>query len=170
MRPNSGWRWTQAKYAFVGLLGSNAVLLVILLINAMRIRAELLALHAGQPGQQLGLALQMFSIYGFLSLVGWLMVGLPIAMLLPVESLSRLPFPLKLLISLASGPVALFLIFVILSRGHLYFPESFTNTGWLWILSIIMSTVAFWLYVALLRKKRSSNVFTAPSRHGRLAD
>jgi hypothetical protein len=169
MSQNSGWRWTQAKYAFVGLLGSDAVLLFILLINAMRIRSELLALHVGQPGQQIGLALQIFAVYGFVLFVGWLMVGLPIAMLLPAESLFHLPLLLKLLISLASGPTALFLIFVILSRGHIYFPESLTNTGWSWVLSVVMSTLAFWLYVALLRRKKGSNVFTVPSRHGRLA-
>ena len=170
MSANSGWRWTQARYGFIGLLGANALLLVILLINGMRIRSELLALHIGQPGQQFWLALQLFAIYGFLSLVGWLMVGLPIAMTLPAESLLRIPFLLKMLIGLASGPVALFLIVGILSRGQLHFPESFTNTGWLWILSMVMSTAAFYLYTALLRRTKSRNVFTARSKHQRLTD
>jgi membrane-bound ClpP family serine protease len=118
MRLSSGRRWEQAKYGFVGLLGGNAAWLLLLLVNAIRIRSELLALHVG----------------------------------------------------LVSGPVALFLIFAILTRGHVKFAETYTSTSWLWLLSMLISTAAFWLYASLLRGTRSNSVFTAPSKLERLAD
>ena len=50
------------------------------------------------------------------------------------------------------GPVALILAFVVASRGRLDLHGTFRNTGWLCVLSTAMSSLAFWLYVALLRK------------------
>jgi hypothetical protein len=149
-------RMKQIGYALVSLLASNAVLLILLLLNAIRIRSSLLAAHIGQPGQQISLALQLSAIYGFFSFLGWLVVGLPIALFVPADSVVRLPALLRVIVGVVIGPFALFAIMVILSHGQLHIPGTFTNTGFLWALSVLMSTLAFLLYCGLLSKDRTS--------------
>jgi hypothetical protein len=148
-------------YAFVGLVLGDAILLLYLLQNAIRYRASLLAAHVGEPGRQIPEALQMFVLYAHVSFFGWLFVGLPIALLLPAHFIKRLPWPLRLLVGAALGPLALFLVLVLVSdssraalaHGHMI-PGMFTGTASLWPLSILVSTIAFVVYVALLRKEK----------------
>ena len=144
----------RVTYAFVGLLGGNLALLLFLLQNAIRVRADLLAMHTGQPTLQIRLALEMWAIYAIVSLVGWLFVGIPIALIFPASSIKRLPWTLRVLVGAALGPFALFLIFALLSHGHIHFSNhwTFTGTGWLWAFSSLVSTVSFVLYVVLLRE------------------
>jgi hypothetical protein len=149
-------RLKQIGYALVSLLASNIVLLILLLLNAMRIRSSLLAAHMGQPGQQISLTLQLSAIYGFFSFLGWLMMGLPIALFVPADSVLRLPVLVRLIIGMVIGPFALFAIFVILSHGQIHAPGTFRNTGFLWVLSVLMSAVTFLLYGVLLGKDRTS--------------
>jgi hypothetical protein len=151
----------RTAYAFVGLLAGDAILLLYLLQNAIRLRADLLALHMGEPGRQIPQALQIFVLYARISFVGWLFVGLPIALLLPAHFIRRLPWPLRLLVGAALGPLALFLVFALVSdssraalaHGHMI-PGMFTGTASLWPLSILVSTIAFVVYVALLRNEK----------------
>jgi len=140
-------------YAFIGLLAGDTALLLFLLQNAFRVRADLLALHMGEPARQIPLALEMFAVYGLFSFAGWLLVGLPIAIFFPARCIARLPWPLGLLVGAALGPFALLLIFVLLARGHLEFPGTFKGTDWLWAYSILVSTFSFVLYVALVKRK-----------------
>jgi hypothetical protein len=140
-------------YAFIGLLAGDTALFLFLLQNAFRLRADLLALHMGEPARQVPLALEEFVIYATFSLVGWLLVGLPIAVFFPARSITRLPWGLALLVGAALGPLALLLIFALLAHGHLEFPGTFKGTSSLWAFSILVSTVSFGLYVALLKRK-----------------
>jgi hypothetical protein len=148
-------------YAFVGLVVGDAILLLYLLQNAIRLRADLLALHMGEPGRQIPQALQMFVLYAHVSFFGWLFVGLPVALFFSARSITRLPWPLRPLVGAALGPLALFLVFVLVSdasrtalaHGHMI-PGMFTGTASLWPLSILVSTAAFLVYVALLRKEK----------------
>jgi hypothetical protein len=149
-------RLKQIGYALVSLLASNIVLLILLLLNAMRIRSSLLAAHMGQPGQQISLTLQLSAIYGSFSFLGWLMMGLPIALFVPADSVLRLPVLVRLIVGMVIGPFALFAIFVILSHGQIHAPGTFRNTGFLWVLSVLMSAVTFLLYCVLLGKDRTS--------------
>jgi hypothetical protein len=142
------------RYALVSLLASNVLLLSLLLLNAIRIRSLLLTSHIGRPGQEIPQAFQMAFIYGFFSFLGWLIVGLPIVLLLPADSVLRLPLLIQLVIGVVIGPFALLAIFVILNHGQLHAPGTFTNTSFLWTLSMLMSAVAFSLYCALLSKDR----------------
>jgi len=152
-------------YAFVGLLAGDAILLLFLLQNAIRIRADLLALHMGEPGRQIPQAIEIFVLYARFSFVGWLFVGLPIALFLPARFIARLPWALRLFVGAALGPLALFLIFMLasdsnraaLAHGHIL-PGMFTNTASLWPFSILVSTVSFVLYAALLRKEKVMEV------------
>ena len=147
-------------YAFLGLLAGDAILLLYLLQNAIRLRAHLLDLHIGEPARQIPQTIQLFAFYVRLSFIGWLLVGLPIALLFPPHFIRRLPWPLRLLVGATLGPLALFLIFVLINdssrtafvHGHML-PGLFTNTASLWPLSILVSTVAFVVYIALLRKE-----------------
>jgi hypothetical protein len=78
------------------------------------------------------LALQLSAIYGFFSFLGWLMVGLPIALFVPADSVVRLPALLRVIVGVVIGPSAFFAIMVFLSHGQLHIPGTFTNTGFLW--------------------------------------
>ncbi|HEY6385394.1 MAG TPA: hypothetical protein VIX91_06905 [Candidatus Acidoferrum sp.] len=63
-------------------------------------------------------------------------------------------YPLDgLLVGAALGPPPLLIIFALLAHGHLEFPGTFKGTGSLWTFSILVSTVSFGLYVALLKRK-----------------
>ena len=143
-------------YAFVGLLGGDVALLLFLLQNAFRVRADLLALHMGEPAGQIPEALEMFVFYAPFSLVGWLLVGLPIAVFFPTRFITRLSWPLRLLAGAVLGPLALLVILVLLGHGHIEFPGTFRGTGSLWAYSILVSTVSFVLYAALLKGKSRS--------------
>jgi hypothetical protein len=152
-------------YAFVGLVAGDTILLLYLLQNAIRLRADLLASHMGEPGRQIPQALQMFELYAHVSFFGWLFVGLPLALFFSARSITRLPWPLSLLLGAALGPLALFLVIVLVSdvsraalaHGHML-PGMFTGTASLWPLSILVSTTAFVVYVALLRKDKDKVV------------
>jgi hypothetical protein len=141
-------------YAFVGLLAGDAVLLLYLLLNAILMRSVLLAVHMGEPAKQIPNALQMFVLYAGFSVAGWLLVGLPIALLLPARSITNMWWPLRVLVGATLGPLALFGVLAVLSRGHLSFPGSFRGLGLLWAFSALVSTVAFVAYASLLRKGR----------------
>lgn len=142
-------------YALVGLLAGDAALLLFLLQNALRIRADLLVLHMGEPARQIPGALQLFVLYARLSFVGWLLVGLPIALFFPAPFVTSLWWPLRVFVGAALGPLALLAILALLDRGHIGFPGIFRGTSSLWTFSILVSTVSFVSYVTLLRKERA---------------
>lgn len=142
--------------AAAALIGGNGVLLLLLLLNALRWRSALLSQHVGDPTQPFLQTWQMFILYAIFSFAGWVVVGLPIAFLIPAHALLRLYWPLKLLVGTVLGPVALFLILFILTaiqggRGTF----TLARTGSLWPLSILVSAVSFLCYIALLRWRLS---------------
>lgn len=143
----------RVAYALLGLVAGNAILLLFLLQNALRVRRMLLADRMGEPAQEISLALQMFALYAIFSFVGWLLVGLPTALFFPACSLTRLSWPLRVLVGAALGPLALFAILVLLAHGHVDH-RIFTGGFPLWDFSILVSTVSFVEYVALLGKGR----------------
>ncbi len=141
-------------YGFVGLLAGNAILLLFLLQNALRARAGLLAAHMGAPASMIPVALEQFVLYAIASLAGWLLIGLPTVLLCPARTITGLSWPLKLLAGAVLGPFALLAVFLLLGRGHVTFPASFNGTGILWAYSVLVSTVAFVVYAALLRREQ----------------
>jgi hypothetical protein len=54
----------------------------------------------------------IFLLYVTFSVLGWILVGVPIAMAVPVRLLRRLTWPIRLLVGAAIGPLALLVIFV----------------------------------------------------------
>ena len=66
------------------------------------------ALHAtllaGEPAHLISDAVQMFILYMIFSFVGWLFVGMPTALLVPATSITRLSWPLALLVGAGAWP------------------------------------------------------------------
>jgi hypothetical protein len=139
-------RLKRLVHAFVGLVVGYAILLLFLLQMGIRTRGWALAQHVGEPAAEL----DAYPLYAFISFVGWLLVALPVAILFPARSFIRLPWPFRVLLGAALGPLALFVMFVVLAHGHIHFPV-FRAAGTMCLYSILVSTPAFVVYVALLR-------------------
>ena len=148
----------RVAYAFVGLSSGDAMLLLYLL--ALRARASLVAVHTE--------ALITFAVtfFGFcaVSFVGWLFVGFPIALFLPARSITRLSWPIALVMGGVLGPVALLGVMLTVHVG---------TTGSVsamalaiisgvspYAYSILISSVSSGVYVALLRKQTRSRHIT----------
>ena len=149
-------------FAAVGLAAGDAALLVFLLFNAWRLGAASLKVHTG-PSQLalLRAAVDIFAAYALFSILGWALVGLPIALAFPVRPLLKAPWPIRVLIGAALGPLALLLLLVVLealqgTSGTF----SLAHSGGLWPFSIVVSTAAFLVFTALLRRRshRSSPI------------
>ena len=83
-------------------------------------------------------------------------VGLPGTLLFPAASITRLSWPQALILGAISGPIALLVIFALLSRSHIYFRNR-AEVSTLLAYTILVSTVSFMGYLALLRKEMRSN-------------
>ncbi len=151
-------------FAAIGLAAGNTALLLFLVYNALRVRGALLKAHMGEPYLALPQAWEMFLLYAIFSVLGWLLVGVPIAIGLSPRLLSRVAWPGRMLIGATLGPLALLLIFVVLfvMQGRLS-AFSLAHTETLWPLSVIVSTVSFLVYAALLRRRKPRPV---QSDHG----
>lgn len=78
-------------------------------------------------------------------------MGVPFALAIPARLLSRLAWPLRLLLGTALGPLALLLIFIVLfARGGHISGFSLAHTETLWPFSMLVSLVSFLVYAALL--------------------
>lgn len=124
--------FSRLLYAAVGLVSGNAALLI---CNPFFWRAW-----------------DVFALYAVFSIVGWIFVGVPIALAFPARILSRVPWPIGLLIGATLGPVALLLVFILVyaMQGRLN-EFSLAHTEGLWQLSILVSLVSFLVYTTLLR-------------------
>jgi len=134
-------------YSFLGLLTGDAVLLILTFLNALRTS---LLLH-GQLKAQCLTAVGSFIPIAIVSVIGWLAVGVPVALILPSRRIFQSPLWLLLLVGVLLGPVALFVIFLLLSRG-MPTSETFTHTGFLWGCASLISTVAFAVHCGLVRQ------------------
>ena len=134
-------------YTFVGLLAGDVMLLFFLLRHALHA-----TLFAGEPAGLVGDALQLFVLYALFSILGWVLIGLPTALIFSAGSITRLSWPLAPIVGAALGPPALLVIFILFGRAHVYF-RNVVETGMLFGYSILVSTIAFMVYLALLRKE-----------------
>ena len=133
-------------YTFVGLLAGDVMLLFFLLRHALHA-----TLFAGEPPRLVGDALELFVLYAAFSLLGWVLIGLPTALIFPASSITRLTWPFALIVGAALGPPALLVIFILFRHAHVYFHNA-AETGTLFGYSMLVSTIAFVVYLALLRK------------------
>ena len=98
-------------------MAGEAALFLFLLQNALRARSAMVRMGVGVPGGVIPGMLEHFYLFAIFSAIGWLLVGLPVAVFFPARLLARLSWPARLLAGAALGPIALFAIFVLLSRG-----------------------------------------------------
>ena len=141
-------------FATIGLTAGNAALFVYLLSSALRVRAALVNAHMGEPHLALPQAWWMFRMYGMFSVAGWILVGVPIALAFPARLLLHLAWPVRMLVGATLGPLALLLIFAVLFaiQGRLS-AFSLAHTESLWPFSILVSTISFLVYAALMRRR-----------------
>lgn len=91
-----------------------------------------------------------------------MLVGVPATLLFPARSITRLSWPRALIVGASSGPITLLVIFALLGRSHIYF-RNLAEITTLFAYTILVSTVSFMVYLALLRKEMKSN--PARSQH-----
>jgi hypothetical protein len=141
-------------FAVIGLITGDAVLPFYLLWNALRVRSALLNAHMGEPYRALPQAWESFSLYAIFSVVGWLLVGVPIALALPAAFVSRMVWVNRVLIGIVLGPLALLLIFLMLFaiQGRMG-AFSLAHSGSLWPLAMLVSTISFVAYATLVRRR-----------------
>jgi len=134
--------------SFFGLLAGDGAFLVLALLNALRTSLLL----QGQLKAQCLIALGFVIPIAIASVIGWLAVGVPAALMVSSKRILQSPLWLLLLFGALLGPIALFVIFLLLNRGM---PESetFTHTGFIWICAILISTVAFAVHCALVGRR-----------------
>ena len=144
----------RVAYTLVGLLAGNVMLLFFLLQGA--IHATLLG---GEPAAAIADALQAFVFYAIFSFVGWLLAGLPAALIFPASSIIRLRWPVAIVVGAALGPPALLVIFLLLAHSHVYF-HNLAETGTLFAYSALVSAVAFVVYFVLLRREMKAKPVT----------
>jgi hypothetical protein len=138
----------RVAYAFVGLLSGDVMLLLFRL--ALRAHASLVTVHMGD--------LSTFAVDFFLfcavSFVGWFVLVLPIALFLPARSITRLSWPLALVIGDVLGPVGVMLTVHVGTTGFISGMALAAISGvWPYAYSILISSVSSGVYVALLPKQ-----------------
>lgn len=145
--------WNQRlTYAFVGFLAGDIALVLYLVLNAFVVRARYLAAHVGNPEGQVSVALQLGTMYAGFSLIGLLVVGVPVALLLPARLVARWPWPVTIVVGALLGLPALFAVLYVVGGGSVHLSSSFRETGLLFAYSMLVSTSSFVVYAALLRK------------------
>jgi hypothetical protein len=133
-------------FAAVGLAAGDSVLLLLLLYMAM---------------PDLGI----FFWYAMFSVLGWVLLGVPIALAFPVRLLLRLTWPVRLVIGAAIGPLALLMIFAALFATQGKLGEfSLAHTDGLWFFSSLVSTVSFVVYTSLVLRHFSKIQVIKPLR------
>ena len=149
-----GWA-RRIFYAFLGLLAGNAAIVAWYLITSLWALARFHSFPSEHPVSHILIGYAgLIVIYGSFSLIGWLVVGLPAVLLLPVRILNRLPWLAILLIAAAIGVAAFFPIYLLLNGGHLTSDSfSFRRSGMYWFLALLASMAGFPTYCWLIRRR-----------------
>lgn len=149
-------RLLRVGYSFLGLLAGDAALLVLVVFNALRTS---LLQHGRLMGLLLQMSLEWFSLVAIVSIAGWMMVGVPAVLILSANRIVKTARWQLLLAGALLGPLALMIVFLLLSRGKVS-SEIFTNTGLFWICASIISTIAFGVHCALVRRSERRRLRT----------
>ena len=98
-------------------------------------------------------------LYALFYILGWALVGVPIALGVPASFLSRVPWPIRFLIGATLGPIALLLILILLFEMGGGRPGAFSldHTETLWPMSVLVSLVSFLVYTSFLRRSTCIN-------------
>lgn len=137
-------------YSFVGLLAGDAVLLLYMLSSAIKTSVWLRSIHMGEPNRVIPDALEMFRLYGITSMIGWVLVGLPCVLLLRANFVARLHWLFVAMIGAGLGPVAFVTVSYSITGRRA--AGIFRDGEMIWIISVLISAVAFAVYCALVRR------------------
>ena len=142
-------RLLRVSYSFLGLLAGDAALLFLGLLNALR--ASLLQ-HGKLMSLMFRSTLEWFIPVAIVSIVGWMIIGIPAVLIISAERILKTAWLLILMVGALLGPLALLIVFLLLSRG-MPRGETFTHTEFLWACASVISMVAFGVHCALVRQR-----------------
>lgn len=141
-------------YSFLGLLAGNAASLSALLVLAiLRSFDPIRGLSGLTPLWALG----MSTVFGFFSLAGWAVVGLPVMFLLPAKFAVRTHWLVAALIGAILGALSLYLIFTAFNGGNIYWlrvtDPAFRETMAFFCAAALIAGIAMAVYCRLLRSE-----------------
>ena len=147
-------RAVRIRYSFLGFACGELTLFVYMLLNALQVRHVLLADHMGEPYQAIPGAIDGFVLLLMFGIFGWLIVGVPIATLVPGRLICRMHLFTAIIVGAGIGPIAVIAISLMLlaRQGQQVRLLDFGFLSWYEITSSIVTTVAFLAYVLLLRR------------------
>jgi hypothetical protein len=136
--------------AFLGLLAASLVYVLVILGDTLRIylRGDSHATENAVRHVEPALA-GYFLFSGW----GWLMVGLPFALFVPTAFIQQRGWPMRVLIGLAAGPIALLFVFFGLVGTRMFSFHAFTTIGPAWAIASAISVIAFAVYAWLLDRQ-----------------
>lgn len=140
-------RLLRVGYSYLGLLAGDFAVLILSLLNAFHISL----LMRGQVKAQLLTAMGWFIPIAIVSIVGWILIGIPVGLIVSTRWILKATFWLILSVGALLGPLALLIIFLLLSLG-MPSAETFTHTGFLMACASLISTVAFGVHCVLVRR------------------
>jgi hypothetical protein len=134
-------------YSLAGLGVADAVAL---LIELARDPDTLSQLHFYPPDNQTGQILVIYAFVPAFSVLGWLLTGVPMALLLSTQDIVELPWLILLPGGAMLGPVSLFLALMLLSRGQDVY-ETLRGARTAFIVAAFISGTAFSVHCLLMR-------------------
>jgi len=140
-------------FAFTGLVAGLAAQLLFLFVNAV-VWALWNNPRGGREDAAMLLGVTMIGTVAF-SLAGWALVGVPFALAFTARRVARMPWALWFAAGPFLGIIALLLISLLISvlRDSQPGAEALFMLKIFWWQSLIVSTVAFAAYAALLRRR-----------------
>jgi hypothetical protein len=159
--PSIGWA-RRLGYAFLGFLAANVAMdvypLAAALLALLHPETRVLIRARNSPIPFLIGFSGLFLLYGIISFVGWLVVGLPVVFLISPRQIARLPWIVLVAIAATLGPAAFFLIFLFVSGGH-FSANHFSFKGGVMygILASLASLAGFSTYCWLVRRRPASS-------------
>ena len=154
-----GWA-RRIVYAFIGLLAGNAAIVGYSLITSLWAPVRLHPFPSQPPVTHILIGyVGLILLYGPFLFLGWLVVGLPTVLLLPVRILNRLPWFAIPLIAAGMGLAAFLPIYLLFIGGHLTSDAlPFRRSGTYWFLALLASTAGFPTYCWLIRRRSSHDL------------
>ena len=132
-------------YSFVGLLAGDGALLACITWSTRDLEHN--------PWQ----LLKIFCLYAIFTVLGWIVVGVPAVLLMDIAFIRRIHWPLVLLIGAVLGPLALFLIFLVLDilNGQFSLAGYWDDAALSCALAMVVSLVAFAVYCIFMRRAQT---------------
>ena len=138
-------------YSLVGLAAGDFVLVVIQLVNdIIRFPREMWWIHLFPPDNQTPQMLAMYLLAPAVSVVAWVLVGIPAVLWLSTRKAVEVSWPALIIGGSLLGPFFLALAVVVLSGGQRTIET--IGASWIFLLcAAVVSGLAFTIHCALVR-------------------